>query len=981
MSRTYSVAQGDWFGGSLRSRKDTSVTDANARRKTLSHLKQGESTISSWNDHKNDDLGVVAPLQYYRVPGDPDRSLHNRSHSWYRMLGSQMDDHDYKDPLGGGNNNLLTVTGGEFNLLAGSSGAQQRPDGLMTRIGRLLFGTGSEAPGMHKSIEQRNKDREAPLQPQQGYFKHEGPRTRAGDLERPFLEGFEGHSYEKAAKWVGFNNDQPLVEADDRVALAVDGTIAGAGDKLAEYGGYVSDLSTAQQDFIDKTETSRAFRNKFVDADAEGSSVPGYVTNRGVFIQMGEGVESSELAGKRGCGTQYKGLQNPPIDTFFSRQGIRMKANEGCPPSGENVQVTGVSDPNMNKASPTGQCFEDKTKAFELQPSLHMDEVDNPNKSFKELNSRCHTLASDYGRSAYSIYDGSYLGGGYDCYLAAEGLNYDDIAPGEGEEAGLSIEVRAPGRGGTSTAALLKAPVDEGETGGYRLRVLNNGRLTLGPPATESDHDGVDGVGAAIAGCSALVGARINNIESATYGSACAGAGPCDLQGEESAECVALRGAGEEEEEAPEEFNASGPEHIYKIMEDKCVVAEWEADGGYSTVEECQSNLCWERDPNEYGTCVRAPEGSCGTKGGFKLLPLATYDTCPAMAQKERDGGGQDIQYVDLSQHDVGNVATGADCPQWDGKFYKDRDLEGKAGSVYGGFNTSGTNASYEECVSMINYDLVNGECSAVGGYGPYSSATECDAAYKTCYNSPGCEGTKVAVGMEGCGGGFKLLPLSTYDTCPAMAQKERDGGGQDIQYVDLSQHEVGNVATGADCPQWDGKFYKDRDLRDKPGTVYGGFNPTGYDTQQQCADAQCRWCDCKEVHTWYGQPYLYTDCTIVDKVEDIKSYGQKCNKDGKTVGDSVWYSGSCGGKTNEQEYAEASKSCIAQNWVGNGGDYGDVRAVKTQCRADGCNQALNVDGQVAKPWIDLCNAGDPSGSMAGWSCCADHNTHKAHFA
>jgi len=245
--------------------------------------------------------------------------------------------------------------------------------------------------------------------------------------------------------------------------------------------------------------------------------------------------------------------------------------------------------------------------------------------------------------------------------------------------------------------------------------------------------------------------------------------------------------------------------------------------------------------------------------------------------------------------------------PQWR-KRNKDRNLEGKAGPVYGGFNTSGTNASYEACVSMINYDLVDGECRAVGGDGPYSNATECNAAYKTCYMGPKCDATKTAVGLEGCGEG-------------------------------------------------------------------------GYDTAQECTDDQCHFCDCKDVHPWYGKPYLYTNCTLVDKMEDIKHYGQKCNKDGRTVGDSVWYNGPCGGKTNEQEYAEASKSCIAHNWTGAGGDFGDVRAVKTQCRADGCNQALNVDGQVAKPWMDMCNAGDPAGSMDGWSCCADASTHRAHFA
>jgi len=632
MTRTYGVAQGDWLGSGAR-RKDN--IGANAHRQSQTHLKQGASKIAAWDDYKAQDLGVVAPLQYYRVPGDPDRSLHRKSHSWYRLLGSQIADKDYEDPLGGGTADLLNVTGGSYNLLAGSGAVGSAADGIMTRLWKLAFGGFSNTPvySQMSGIEGRNKKREGPLRPQEGYFKQDAPRTRAGDLERSYLEGFQGPSYEKPAKWVGFNNDDPLTAADDRVALAVDETITGAGDKLAEYGGYINTLSTAQKTFIGKTDSSHAYRNKFIEADAGGSSVPGYVTDRGVFIQLGEGADSTELSGKRGCGTQYKGDGKPPLDSFFTRPGLRMKANEGCPPSGENVQVMGVSDPNMNKATPTGRCFEDKKKAFELQPDLHMDEVDNPNKSFKELNSRCHTRASDHGRSAYSIYDGSYLGGGYDCYLAAEGLHYDDIVPGEGEPE-PSIEVRAAGRGGTSTAPLLTAPADEGEIGGYRLRVLNNGRLTLGPPATELDQDGVDGVGAAIAGCSALLGARINNIKNATYGSACAGAGPCELQGEDSAACVALRDT--EEEELPEEFNITAPEHIYKIIEDKCVVAEWEADGGYSTADECKSNLCWEKDPNEYGKCIRAPEGTCGGKGGFKLLPLATYDTCPSMAQKEQ---------------------------------------------------------------------------------------------------------------------------------------------------------------------------------------------------------------------------------------------------------------------------------------------------------------------------------------------------------
>jgi hypothetical protein len=65
-----------------------------------------------------------------------------------------------------------------------------------------------------------------------------------------------------------------------------------------------------------------------------------------------------------------------------------------------------------------------------------------------------------------------------------------------------------------------------------------------------------------------------------------------------------------------------------------------------------------------------------------------------------------------------------------------------------------------------------------------------------------------------------KILPLSTYDTCPAINQQN---AGQDIHYVDLSQHEVGNVATSNDCPLWDGILYKDIKLEDLAGTVYMG--------------------------------------------------------------------------------------------------------------------------------------------------------------
>ena len=70
-----------------------------------------------------------------------------------------------------------------------------------------------------------------------------------------------------------------------------------------------------------------------------------------------------------------------------------------------------------------------------------------------------------------------------------------------------------------------------------------------------------------------------------------------------------------------------------------------------------------------------------------------------------------------------------------------------------------------------------------------------------------------------------ELLPLDGYGVCPAIL---KTNAGQRIGYVNLSQYKVGPLATSADCSQWDGVLYKDKNLRGKPGTVYMGKLPKG---------------------------------------------------------------------------------------------------------------------------------------------------------
>ena len=854
-----------------------------SRKQPTSGLEQGASKMADWDaTESRQDYGSgggggqVGPMQYYRIPGDPDRALHRKTGSWYRLLGSDIASQEYKDPLGANAGTMLSVTGGGYNLLSGTGavGNTDRrgldglsPNNLLSRVWQFFVPSQDTAaarnPGSRTIPQRRDQDEGGSIT---HYYSGAGRRTAISDVEHPVREGFGDGTTTSA-----FDYGSTLVDAQSSLLNEVSEEDAAAQKLMLAYAEANSALINDQNEYVTHTDQSFKYRNQFVRYDDDGQLATGYVTHRGALRPVSAGVLPT-IKGERGCPSLVG--QNEVQKSFFF-EGSPMTADEPCPPSGRNIEVMGASLAANNTSSWHDHCFADDT--MEHQADLPT----NPRELVMES---CHARAADVGASAYSVYNQDNEGNEFQCFITHK--DYSELT--ENKEPS-TIEVT------TDDNPLISKEIgDEDDGNSYMATILNNGEFVLGP---EDDVANASArIGFAVGGCDPRHGAPISVTE-ANLGTNCIDRDTCFLMDPTGAMCAdqlkAQAEAAQDEQDrldaeaeqarleaetaaaAPEEVE-SGPELVFLSSYDTCpdqitlqdamAIVPQEVD--LSQREEVRKTVAtpadcarWDgvlyKEKDRAGIYMGLKEPEAEPKGGVEemneftgredqLLPLSTYDTCPAINQNK---AGERISYVDLTQHKIGNTATSSDCSYWDGTLYKDRDLKGLAGTVYMGVT-----------------------------------------------KEPVIEELSEFAGREA-----QLLPLSTYDTCPGIAQ---NNAGEKISYVDLAQHKVGDwndVATAADCPDWDGTLYKDRNLKGLAGPVYMGVKASGTAPEQVLREQMSEFTGAYE-----------TDPAIIQN---------RCN---------------------------------AAN-----PDWGTVQATKVKCVANGCNNSLGISGA----WMDLCNAEHPGWS------------------
>ena len=784
MTRTYGVAQGLQLG------KEKGYE---ARKQRITSLQQGASKIDAWDVYKGADLGVVAPLQYYRVPGDPDRALHRKAGSWYRLLGSEMASEEYRDPLGVTGGGMLNVTGGAYNLLSGTGAVNgsQSGEGLWSwLLGLVTPNTGSQAarnPGSRSIGQRRDQDEGELGQPQDYYFHRSHKRTAIGDVENPVREGFGDGTTTTA-----FDYGSTLVDAQSSLLNEVNEEDAAAQKLMLAYAEANSALIDRQNTYVKHTDDSFKYRNQFVNYDNDGKPAMGYVTHRGALRPVSAEVLPT-IRGERGCPSL---VAQGDVQKSFFFEGSPMAADEPCPPSGRNVEVMGASLAANNTSSWHEHCFADDTMVHQ---------TDLPTNPRELVMASCHARAADVGASAYSVYNQDNEGDEFQCFITHK--DYSELT--ENKES-ATIEVT------TDDKPLISKEIgDEDDSGSYMATILNNGEFVLGPEGDIANASAR--MGTAVSGCDPKHGAPIS-VTQANLGTNCMDRDTCFLMDPTGAMCAEqLKKQAEAAQEEQDRVDAEVEQ------------ARLEAEAAAAAAEELES--------------------------GPELLFLSKFDTCPDI---DFQSAALNPRPIDLfGREEVRKtLATSANCAQWDGNLYKEKDRAGL-----------------------------------------YMGITGKPVVKEPVVEEPVVEEPAIEQLSEFAGREAQLLPLSTYDTCPGIA---KNNAGEKISYVDLAQHKIGELATSGDCPEWDGTLYKDRNLKDLPGTVYMGVKATGTAPEEVLREQMSEFTGAYE-----------TDPSIIQS---------RCN---------------------------------AAN-----PDWGTVKATKVNCAADACNSNLGGNG-----WLDMCNAEHPGWS------------------
>ena len=371
------------------------------RSSSQSHLSQGAAKQEHIAGLPSSDVGSLAPLHYYRIPGDPDRSLDPRKGSWTRMLGSNIGDRTTDNPLAS-DSIAASVLGSRYHLLDDSapfSGSDVTHGGSLSRAfhdvtGNILEGSGDAIlSDMVRSgwnnpvgtIKARNIRQTAPIQTKTLESVQPGIYKQKRDELLGMKEGFSA-----------FGQQEILDTQQREWENQSSGELQNARAIMAEFAKAQEELEKKQAEYVGLTESSLEYRNKFVKL---GDGEYGYVTDRGGLRSVPGKEQMSKIANSRGCPSAVNvESQEVSKSVLFNKEYNPLKVGGSCPPSGVNVQIMGATRPENNKGRWKGQdyCYtEGDNSLFEKE--------DDISGNYKEVFANCQLRAADHGRAAYSL--------------------------------------------------------------------------------------------------------------------------------------------------------------------------------------------------------------------------------------------------------------------------------------------------------------------------------------------------------------------------------------------------------------------------------------------------------------------------------------------------------------------------------------------------------------------------------------------------
>lgn len=477
------------------------------RSSSQSHLSQGAAKQKHNAGLPSSDVGSLAPLHYYRIPGDPDRSLDPRKGSWTRMLGSNIGDRSTDNPLAP-DSIAASVLGSRYNLLDDSapfSGSDVTHGGSFSRAfhdvtGNILKGTGDATQaGIVRSgwnnpegtIEARNVRQTAPIQTKTLESVQPGIYKQKRDELLGMREGFSAFGQQEIL-------DTQQREWEDQSS----GELQNARAIMAEFAKAQEELEKKQAEYVGLTESSLEYRNKFVKL---GDGEYGYVTDRGGLRTVPGKEQLSEIANSRGCPSAVN-VESQEVNKnmlFTAEKDNPLKVGGACPPSGVNVQIMGATRPENNIGSWEGQnyCYaEGDNSIFEKQDDISGD--------YKEVFSNCKIRAADHGRAAYSVYNN---GDGFDCLISNETTKWSDVeAASRGKIPIITKEI---------DKVIFQKKVGS-NIDGVKMRIMQNGQFVMGDNDQIEHGEHALSDEAVISGCNITEGAPIHVTE-ATVGRGC----------------------------------------------------------------------------------------------------------------------------------------------------------------------------------------------------------------------------------------------------------------------------------------------------------------------------------------------------------------------------------------------------------------------------------------------------------------------------
>lgn len=475
------------------------------RSSSQSHLSQGAAKQKHLAGMPSSDVGSLAPLHYYRMPGDPDRALDPRKGSWTRLLGSDISDRSTDDPLAS-DSLTASVLGSRYHLLDDSApfssadvlhggnlslAAREISSGFIRSAGAAMnqnnFQSGWNNPG--GTIEARNVRQTAPVQNRNVESVQPGMYKKKRDELLGMKEGFSAFGQQEIL-------DTQQREWEDQGS----GALENARAIMVEFAQAQEELERKQQEYVGLTESSHEYRNKFVKL---GQGEYGYVTDRGGLRTVKGKEEMLEIANTKGCPSAAN-VESQEVSRamLFHNESNPLDVGGACPPSGVNVQIMGATRPENNTGKWKGlnQCYtEGSNPIFEKQEDISGD--------YKEVFPNCQLRAADHGRAAYSVYNS---GDGFDCLISSKTATWSDVqAASNGKLPIVTKEINQ-----VIFQKEVGADID-----GVRMRIMQNGQFVMGDE--DQIENGVHALSdAVIENCNITEGAPIT-INEATVGRGC----------------------------------------------------------------------------------------------------------------------------------------------------------------------------------------------------------------------------------------------------------------------------------------------------------------------------------------------------------------------------------------------------------------------------------------------------------------------------